>query len=335
MGYAMPRHRYAFTLIELLVAMTIIGTMTALLLPAVQNGREAARRLQCANNLKQIGLAAVQYEHVHGRYANYSGPPRPATYAVLTTPTWVVALLPHMEETVLYMTWARMVGYGTSANPLLPTATVTNLLATPIPEINCPTRRSAQAFTVKNGLPVPGYPFGVPKATRTDYALNGGSNAQPVDNGPNPLVGLPGIWQAADSKASSAKGVRVRDITDGLSKTYFAAEKMMPMDAYESGTFWGDIASIYSCPLGDCVRFAQEPPAHDLLSSKDKNNLMDKDKLCWACHSFGSAHPSTWNAAFCDGSVRSLTFTMSFKTHSALASRAPIRLTRAIIETPF
>ena len=58
------------------------------------------------------------------------------------------------------------------------------------------------------------------------------------------------------------------------------------------------------------------PPQHDVTSQSDNQ------QTCGACHNFGSAHPSTWNAVYCDGSVHSLTFTMSFATHRALASRA-------------
>ena len=107
-----------------------------------------------------------------------------------------------------------------------------------------------------------------------------------------------------------------RDVTDGLSKTYYAAEKMIPADEYEDGTFWGDSNSIFVCPLGDCVRFAEQPPQHDPLVHLDQN------QACKSCHNFGGSHPSTWNAVYCDGSVHALTFIMSFATHRALASRA-------------
>src|SRR5215471_15648678 len=112
MGYAMLRRRLGFTLVELLVVIAIIGILIALLLPATQAAREAARRAQCANNLKQIGLASVVYERNHGAYANFAGQPIPPshTYSVMTTPTWIVAILPHMEESAIYTTWARIVG---------------------------------------------------------------------------------------------------------------------------------------------------------------------------------------------------------------------------------
>ncbi len=154
----------------------------------------------------------------------------------------------------------------------------------------------------------------ISKASRTDYALNGGADSQPAENPSFSNVGLPGIWET--DKAGKPKVVRARDVTDGLSKTYYAAEKMIPADEYEDGTFWGDSNSIFVCPLGDCVRFAEQPPQHDPLVHLDQN------QACKSCHNFGGSHPSTWNAVYCDGSVHALTFIMSFATHRALASRA-------------
>jgi prepilin-type N-terminal cleavage/methylation domain-containing protein len=313
--------RGAFTLVELLVVIAIIGILIALLLPAVQNAREAARRVQCANNLKQVGLALVAYERANKRFANDAGDFRQMSLQSSNTttpvyPNWIVAMLPFMDETMAYNTWAQLAGYRTIAQTN-PNAAVT-LLTSPIQSLYCPSRRAAAAYPTRGGTGLSISAASITKAARTDYALNGGADAQPTVNHADPQVGLPGIWDALNvgSAQGKSKVVRVRDIRDGLSKTYFAAEKMIPMDSYESGKFWGDESSIYICPLGECVRFAEQPPQHDITDHYDNN------QTCWACHSFGSAHSSTWNAVYCDGSVHSLTFTMSFNTHRALASRA-------------
>jgi prepilin-type N-terminal cleavage/methylation domain-containing protein len=294
--------RRAFTLVELLVVIAIIGILIALLVPAVQAAREAGRRTQCANNLRQIGLASVEYEQIKHRYANDLGTP-PAV------PSWPVAILPYLGEMSVFNLWVKNV--GRPAGVYIDPNEQARLNATPITFYFCPTRRPAAAYPM-------GGPTGpiVTYGSRTDYALNGGAAVKPTDAYMHPIIGLPGIWNDS-SVPGNLKNVRSRDVKDGLSKTYLAAEKMIPVDAYETGAFWGDSGSfMFVCPIGDCVRFAEKPPAHDIITH------FDNQGSCWACHSFGSAHSSTWNAVYCDGSVHSSAFTMSFETHSALASRA-------------
>jgi prepilin-type N-terminal cleavage/methylation domain-containing protein len=312
--------RRAFTLVELLVVIAIIGILIALLLPAIQAAREASRRVKCANNLKQIALASVAYERAKKEFANAAGSPPPFNQAsMLTSPPWIVAIFPFMDETMLFNTASKMAGYGGRPEFISQTA-ATSLFATPLSELYCPSRRAAAAYPTRFTLVVPIYGGVITKASRMDYAINGGADKVARDSFANAPVDLPGIWEMADptgkDRSGKTKRVRVRDVTDGLSKTYLAAEKMIPIDSYETGRFWGDEGSLYTCPLGDCVRFAQQPPDRDPFTNENAS------QHCSNCHNFGAAHSAVWNAAYCDGSVHSLAYNMSFATHRAMASRA-------------
>ena len=99
-----PRKRRGFTLIELLVVITIIGMLVAMLLPAVQSARESGRRATCTNNQKQLGLATLQYES----YKKFPGYVNVVGVDSTGTPvhaSWVVTLLPHLEEGPLWKLW--------------------------------------------------------------------------------------------------------------------------------------------------------------------------------------------------------------------------------------
>src|SRR5688572_26083147 len=131
----------AFTLVELLVVIAIIGILVALLLPAVQAAREASRRTQCKNNLKQIGLAVVNHENQqrffpHGGWGFQCmglpnrgfGPTQPGG--------WVYNILPYLEEQSLHK-------FGT---PEPTKAQLKQVAMTPVGVMNCPSRRPAEAF---------------------------------------------------------------------------------------------------------------------------------------------------------------------------------------------
>jgi prepilin-type N-terminal cleavage/methylation domain-containing protein/prepilin-type processing-associated H-X9-DG protein len=283
--------RGGFTLVELLVVIAIIGVLVALLIPAVQYARESARRVACVNNLKQIGLAAIQHENVQRRYANRVEMPR-------NQPSWIVAIFPYMEESTLFNEWSLAVGYPQPRTPAPTVRPYSAIVATTIASLYCPSRRPATTYPTRNlGL-----------AAHTDYALNGGAAKAPDQLN---QVQLPGIWEPTP-RGGQPKSVRWKDVKDGLSKTYLIAEKAVSRDQYTTGQADGDNGSIYDCPRGNCVRFAKRAPGPDVWKSED----------CWGCHSFGSAHASSFNAVFCDGSVHTVTFDISFPAHAALASRA-------------
>src|SRR4051794_21033067 len=138
--------RRAFTLVELLVVIAIIGVLVALLLPAIQSAREAARRSQCANNLKQIGLACLNHVDTHKYFPSggwgYDWTADPNRGFGLDQPgSWIYNILDFVEETPL-----RNLGKGlATTSPGFQSASTT-LHQTPIAIFNCPSRRSARIY---------------------------------------------------------------------------------------------------------------------------------------------------------------------------------------------
>lgn len=249
--------RRGFTLIELLVVIAIIAVLVALLLPAVQQAREAARRSQCKNNLKQIGLALHNYhDTVNTLPPGWIGDPTGNNKG--SRWGWGSMILPYLDQAPLYNGFASMTGTspaGTAATGFSATMTsfpVPNILQTPLAAFRCPSDTGATIVTtpLSNGYSFSGVTtqFG-----RSNYAGVVGS----VVNGQ-----IPTTTNGAGNGAFSQNSRRnFRDFSDGLSNTVLVGERRVPGIAngyYQGGdTIWAGVGDEGSAPaialhIGDC-----------------------------------------------------------------------------------
>lgn len=279
---SISRHRTAFTLVELLVVIAIIGVLIALLLPAVQQAREAARRMQCTNNLKQLALAS------HNHHDTYNNLPVSSQQAD-TSPggrdrwSWGYQVLPFVELTALHdlCTEMKAAGWGTSDQSRVD-AYMTSLEA-----FTCP------SCTVDPAAPYQKYvtaSWDKMQFSKSNYLANGGfaHTWGSYDKGKRAYFG-PFV-------KCSDKGLNFSSIVDGLSNTLLfgegggkaadpANEDLMP-------GLWGGTTNGRNTQL-ELVR-------HSLK----KLNSGERE-------AFGSYHPGGANFAFCDGSVRFISETIN------------------------
>ena len=329
--------RGGFTLVELLVVIAIISLLVALLLPAVQNARAAARRTQCQNNLKQVGIALHSFHETHGalpparlvlnrpRLAGATGRDRG-----LDEPSWLAWILPHMEQAALAEQWDV---YSTFLeNPAEARETV-------VAGYLCPDRRSADGAvappTEVEIFSSCGCPAGVqqvPGGAVSDYAgnhgdLSPGASASPTDfywggNGTGLLIssrvendipeGLP-AFKPVDAEyilRDWTDKVRFRDCTDGLSNTLLVGETHVPpgqnlLSPYSGPAYIGRHLTNFTRLAGPGVPLAKsttDPAAGQF--------------------SFGSTHAGVVQFLLGDGSVRPLSTGTSGTLMGRLAHRA-------------
>jgi prepilin-type N-terminal cleavage/methylation domain-containing protein len=289
-----PR-RKGFTLVELLVVITIIGILMSLLMPAVQSAREAARRCQCQNNLKQIGLAMLL--HLDSLKTFPTGRNGTDQYAV----SWAYSLLPFMEEKNMYRAYVKTARADDEVNA--PT------MRTPMSIYVCPSRRGAVADRNFDNDSKP--PLVLHKASAGDYAGNAGLRynmgvTTDSDVEGNPILTL-GLYNGAEA-GPIFSGSKIRDaaVGDGLSNTLAVGERYLrpaPKDTPEEMKDYeqGDTAFI----SGDLPRTILAG-TEDGLASGDKdpgNSLKDPSKRT---SKFGSAHVTVTQFVFLDGHVTSI-----------------------------
>lgn len=313
--------RAAFTLVELLVVIAIIGILVGLLLPAVQAARESARRIQCSNHLKQLGLGAITHENTQGYFPScgwgwaWVGDPDRA-FGRRQPGGWVYNVLPYVEQQNLHD-----LGKG-ETNATTKKALMTTVTQTSIPTFNCPTRRQSRPFTASyNGTPKNAYNANdTATHARSDYAINGGSELVNEMGSSNPAVYDDGSFAASKAWTKTANGVSFMQsqvkrahIKDGLSNTYLIGEKYMNPDLYTNGQQGDDNTSMYQGHDWDVIRWAN--------TSAQLKPIQDQSGNTTKSGAYGSAHSGGFMVVLCDGSVRMINYSIDGQTHTNLANR--------------
>jgi prepilin-type N-terminal cleavage/methylation domain-containing protein len=227
-----------FTLVELLVVIAIIGILIGMLLPAVQQVRESARRAACQNNLKQLALASVNYEGTMGKLPDGG---RVWHFAPSNPPPkgwgWLHQVLPFLDQNNLYDL------------PLTQTLTVRRAA---IPGYFCPSRRAPTIYADIKGM--------------NDYAGSGGSGGEG-----GPYNGA--IVRYDEGNSSYGERIGISDLSDGASNTILAGEKFVKSNWYDGGS-WGDNAGYFTGVGWDTMRFGRSEPKHDEPGSEVGNHEM-------------------------------------------------------------
>ena len=274
--------RRAFTLVELLVVIAIIGILVALLLPAIQAARESARRSQCSNNLKQMGLAIQNYHDVKGHF------PTGRNGTKQMSVSWAYFLLPQLEENAIYDAYDKTVRVDHANN--------VQTMRTPIDVYVCPTRRHAAADRNFDNDDQP--PLVLAAASLGDYAANAGLEE---DTGMEDEDFIDRARTILDlTKAGpifSGSDFNARRVPDGLSNTLAVGEKhIRPVEAdwdEEMVHFeQGDTAFL----SGDCVHTILRGAEDGLADGPDDD---DEDK-------FGGPHPGVTQFVYLDGHVEAI-----------------------------
>ncbi|MFT7642428.1 MAG: prepilin-type N-terminal cleavage/methylation domain-containing protein [Pirellulaceae bacterium] len=318
-----PTRRNGFTLIELLVVIAIIGILVALLLPAVQATREAARRTECKNHLKQIGIGWLNHEDVHGHLPSsgwgykWTGEPS-RDYGKDQPGGWVYNMLAFIEQTDL-----RNLGARTSEPGQLSAQK-----AQPIKIMHCPTRRRAKVYpAIESSI----NSTGDVGHGKTDYAANGGtkvilgrgSNLSCLQTYPNCNWTHSDAWMLAnhDGISSERSEILLSQVLDGTSNTLMVGEKYLNPNYYENGRCCSDNNSLYQGNDWDVNRWVPGFANGQATSVQATRPLRDTKGFENCTRRFGSNHNAGFQVVYCDGSVHLLPYDLDLAVFSMLGSR--------------
>lgn len=287
-------HR-AFTLVELLVVIAIIGVLVALLLPAIQAAREAARRTQCKNGLRQISIALQNHHDAKKRFpagCKHENPPPPAVdNSYLGNWNWVAMLLPYLEQVALY---DRIGVSDTDLATALDNPNKRDAMQTPLAVLLCPTTASPVVNEERPIQSAGGQKYAL---TTSDYVGVNSSNEL------RRYRGTPG--KSANGVFTLEKGTRIREITDGTTNTLIVGERSWETTLPGSDGFVlgraGVAFGIRGVRDNSEVGFADAMGCGKYAINYSSSNPTKSNSF--ARRGFSSRHPGGANFAFADGSV--------------------------------
>jgi prepilin-type N-terminal cleavage/methylation domain-containing protein/prepilin-type processing-associated H-X9-DG protein len=312
-----PSGDRGFTIVELLVSIGIIGLLMAILLPAVQSAREAGRSLQCRNNLKQIGVGCLNHVSVQGFYPTggwgwgWSGDPDRG-YGKRQPGGLFFNISPYIEQ-------KQVRDFGLGNNQQGRTLTAQTLMAL----YNCPSRRPCILFPHVEAR-AHFYNLDLTELlARCDYAACSGDNLEGWGQGPASYDEGDRwddeTWSQQGGSAKTQNGVvflrsmiKPVDIKDGASHTYLAGERHINVNNYYTGLAPDD---------DQCWSVGYDIDANRWTSKELDDCTPQKDGKQDLQFNFGSAHPTSFNMLFCDGSVHSMSYEISDDLHDWLGNR--------------
>ena len=302
-----------------MVVITIIGILIALLLPAVQAAREAARRLQCQNNLKQLSLAMLNHEQAQGYFPaggwGWAWTADPDCSSDVKQPGgWSYDILPYIEQQALHDLGKNGITGQDTSQAQRDGSLQRDMV--PLATFICPTRRNAILFS-RTAYSTSSYANGhgpgeMKVAAGLDYAANSGSTIILGSNWPRGST----PWDGGGIVYAGAV-VTIARIPDGTSNTFMLGEKYVDALHYLDGMDPCDDHGVYEGHSPDTCRWSSYYDPNPALSESpvpDTPGMLHN-------RSFGSAHSGTCHFAFCDGSVHAISFSIDPRIASLLANR--------------